>query len=150
MNVKFFSWPLAALFVCSVILFAGDPVLAQETPEPPGVSPSDVEEEDGDDEDDLELTVRPEDQPAPTPVEAPVDLSLSYPSLSDQIIGRPGPFGAASGVLRNNKSLFDTPAAIDILPRRRIIEKQSSDMFEALQGEVGVHMQRTAAGQAPT
>lgn len=75
--------------------------------------------------------------------------SLRYPSLSDQVFGESvGNFGQSTGVLRGQSSLFDTPAAASITTRQDLTEKQSPDMFHALQNEVGVLMQRTAAGQS--
>jgi hemoglobin/transferrin/lactoferrin receptor protein len=75
--------------------------------------------------------------------------SLRYPSLSDQVFGQSvGNFGQSTGVLRGQQSLFDTSAAASITTRQDLIEKQSPDMFNALQNEVGVLMQRTAAGQS--
>lgn len=81
-----------------------------------------------------------------------IDLSQSYPSLTDmQFGGGNGRFGAASGILRGSNAsgnLFDVPNAASIVTPEVIREKQSADMFQALQNEVGVHIQRTAAGQA--
>ena len=86
---------------------------------------------------------------APTPSVAQELTSQNYPSLSDQVLGQPtGNFGQSTGVLRGQSSLFDTPAAASITTRQDLIEKQSPDMFNALQNEVGVLMQRTAAGQS--
>jgi hemoglobin/transferrin/lactoferrin receptor protein len=72
----------------------------------------------------------------------------NYPDLSNSFLGNESPFDLSEGVLRGATSLFDTPAAAGITSRRDITEKQSSDMFSALQNEVGVLMQSTAAGQA--
>jgi hemoglobin/transferrin/lactoferrin receptor protein len=80
-----------------------------------------------------------------------VNVSQSFPSLTQLEFGAAGPFGPADGIMRGSMasgSLFDTPRAASIVTRKVIQEKQSSDMFQALQNEVGVHMQRTAAGQA--
>jgi len=75
--------------------------------------------------------------------------SLNSPSLSDMQFGQaPGPFGENSGILRSGKSLFDTSAAGSIRTHQEIKERQATDMFQALQNEVGVLMQSTAAGQA--
>ncbi|MEQ8786838.1 MAG: TonB-dependent receptor [Pirellulaceae bacterium] len=74
--------------------------------------------------------------------------SLSYPGLNNLQFGQGGPFGETTGVLRSQGSLFDTPFAADIVTRQQIMEKQAPDMFQALQQEVGVLMQSTAAGQA--
>ena len=72
-----------------------------------------------------------------------------YPGLSDIQFGQSaGSFGQSSGILRNRKSLFETPAASSSVTRQQMIEKQPVDMFQALQNEVGIMMQRTASGQA--
>lgn len=97
----------------------------------------------------------PEDELAPTefdgdfePIDVPSDLSLSFPSLSDLQFGQSNAFGGNTGILRSQQSLFDTPAAASIRTREAISERQAPDMFHALQNEVGVLMQSTAAGQA--
>ncbi len=80
-----------------------------------------------------------------------IDLSQSFPSLSELQFGAPGPFGGASGIMRGSSaadSLFSTPRAASIVTPEVLRERQATDMFQALQNEVGVHMQRTAAGQA--
>lgn len=79
---------------------------------------------------------------------SPTDSSLSFPSLSELQFGQPGRFGQNTGILRGRQSLFDTPAAASIRTSEEIAERQASDMFQALQNEVGVLMQSTAAGQA--
>ncbi len=73
---------------------------------------------------------------------------LSFPSLSDLQLGNDNRFGTNSGILRSQKSLFDTPSAASIRTRQEILESQAPDMYHALQNEVGVLMQSTAAGQA--
>ncbi len=95
----------------------------------------------------VEIEVRPPETTEPVVEPDPFDLPLSYPSLTDQMFGG-GPFGETTGVFRSQVSLFDTPAAASIVDRQEIAEKQAPDMFHALQNEVGVLMQRTAAGQA--
>ena len=74
--------------------------------------------------------------------------SLSYPDLSDLQFGEAGPFSEGTGILRTPMSLFDALVAGSILTRQEIEERQAPDMFHALQNEVGVLMQSTAAGQA--
>ncbi len=75
--------------------------------------------------------------------------SLNFPNLSDMEFGQSsGPFGQNSGILRSEKSIFDTSSAASIRSRQEIAERQAPDMFHALQNEVGVLMQSTAAGQA--
>ena len=71
-----------------------------------------------------------------------------YPPLSSIRLGGQGRFGETSGVLREATSVFDTPAAVSVRPREEILERQAPDMFHALQNEVGVLLQSTAAGQA--
>jgi outer membrane receptor protein involved in Fe transport len=78
----------------------------------------------------------------------PFDVPLSYPSLTDQIFGQNDGFGQTTGILRNGRSLYDVPFAGSITSRQQITEKQAPDMFHALQNEVGILMQSTAAGQA--
>ena len=72
----------------------------------------------------------------------------NYPPLSSIRLGGQGRFGETSGVLREATSVFDTPAAVSVRPREEILERQAPDMFHALQNEVGVLLQSTAAGQA--
>lgn len=77
------------------------------------------------------------------------NTSLSFPSLADLQFGQSStPFGESSGILRSQKSLFNSSVAGSIRTRQEIGERQSPDMFHALQNEVGVLMQSTAAGQA--
>ncbi len=107
------------------------------------------------------VTQPPEERPTlppvivePPPETAPAIIESSepfpgFPSLSEQQFGSAAEgFGAATGVLRNATSLFDTPAAASITRRAEILEKQAPNMFSALQNEVGIMMQSTAAGQA--
>ncbi|NIP87065.1 MAG: TonB-dependent receptor plug domain-containing protein, partial [Planctomycetales bacterium] len=73
-------------------------------------------------------------------------LPLSYPSLSQQAFG--DGFGGDTGIFRSSTSIFDTPAAASIRSLEEIRQRQAPDMFQALQNEVGVLIQSTAAGQA--
>lgn len=102
------------------------------------------------------VIVRPEEDPSPT-IGTPSELLLDNgafspgagnPSLLDLELGGGDGFGDQTGVLRGRASLFDTPAAASIRTRQEIVERQAPDMFHALQNEVGVLMQSTAAGQA--
>lgn len=106
----------------------------------------------GGQQDDPEGTLPPVEVRPPQgslPADAtPSDSSLSFPSLLDLQFGQPSRFGDNSGILRSQQSLFDTPAAASIRTREEIAERQAPDMFHALQNEVGVLMQSTAAGQA--
>ncbi|WP_197528576.1 TonB-dependent receptor plug domain-containing protein [Aeoliella mucimassa] len=72
----------------------------------------------------------------------------SYPNLSQLEFGQPGLFNENTGILRGGGNLFDSSAAGTIVTREILAEKQATDMFHALQNEVGVMMQRTAAGQS--
>lgn len=76
------------------------------------------------------------------------DVISPFPDLSDLDFGEAGPFAEHTGILRGGRSLFDTAAAASIRTRQEIVERQAPDMFHALQNEVGVLMQSTAAGQA--
>ena len=77
------------------------------------------------------------------------DTTFSFPDLLDLQFGSPAPdFGGNSGILRGRKSLFDAPVAGSVRSRQEMIERQAPDMFHALQNEVGVLIQSTAAGQA--
>jgi outer membrane receptor protein involved in Fe transport len=115
------------------------PVCSQAQDEPEGTLPP--------------VIVRPDPEPVPSLGEVESDSqafdpSLNNPSLSDLQLGSSDGFGDQTGILRGRASLFDTPAAASVTTREQIIEKQSSDMFHALQNEVGVLMQSTASGQA--
>ncbi len=93
----------------------------------------------------------PEESPATTtPVESDAPVYPGFPSLSEQLFGSTGGgFGQSTGILRSSaRSLFETPTAATITRREEILEKQAPNMFYALQNEVGVLMQSTAAGQA--
>ena len=75
--------------------------------------------------------------------------SSSYPRMQDLRFGRMHDgFGGATGIMRSDTSVFDSPAAVSVTRRNEILEKQASNMFSALQHEVGVMLQSTAAGQA--
>ncbi len=99
-------------------------------------------------------TVRPPEQSLPQTSVANRASTMqgsrfSFPNLTDLQFGQPSrPFGENSGILRSEKSLFDTSAAGSIRSRQEIAERQATDMLHALQNEVGVLMQSTAAGQA--
>lgn len=115
-----------------------------------------------------EVEVRPPqdaavDAPQPT-LQSQFDAEFSPPSsrvnassgfantpvegLFDNTLGQGDVFGDNTGILRGGLSLFDSPAAVSIRSRQEITRRQAPDMFHALQNEVGVLMQRTAAGQA--
>lgn len=102
------------------------------------------------------VIVRPDDDPAPITGAAsdvfPDDFGFSAaagnPSYLELELGDASGFGDHTGILRGRATLFDTPAAASIRTQQEIIERQAPDMFHALQNEVGVLMQSTAAGQA--
>ena len=74
--------------------------------------------------------------------------AVSFPGLSEIQLGTDGPFGASRGILRGQRALLDTSSAVSIRTQEEILERQAPDVFHALQNEVGVLLQRTAAGQA--
>ncbi len=84
----------------------------------------------------------------PNPTSGPEEYSPNFPSLSGLSFGAPGRFNQQTGILRGSQSLLDTPAAASIRTRQEITQRQAPDMFHAIQNEVGVLMQNTAAGQA--
>ena len=59
-----------------------------------------------------------------------------------------GSFSGLGGVLRGSTSLFDSTAAASVRSQAEIADLAAGDMFHALQNEIGVLMQRTAAGQS--
>lgn len=95
-----------------------------------------------------EIFVEPEEAPSSSLFLDTNDSSYSFPGLSDLQLGQGDSFGENSGILRNAQSLFDTPAAASIRTHQEILERQAPDMLHAIQNEVGVLMQSTAAGQA--
>lgn len=86
--------------------------------------------------------------PSPPTGQASSFENSSLPSLFDTELGQAGAFGENTGILRGGLSLFDSPSATSIRSRDGIEQRQAPDMFHALQNEVGVLMQQTAAGQA--
>ena len=72
----------------------------------------------------------------------PFFLGLNEQTFGDDSLGQ------NLGMFRDATSLFDAPAAASIRSRQEIETRQAPDMFHALQNEVGVLMQSTAAGQA--
>jgi outer membrane receptor protein involved in Fe transport len=124
---------------CLFLLWAAVNVFGQEPAEPPGVAKEPTLPE---------IVVRPERQPpavsdegSPGPAN-PYDKPLSYPSLSEQT------FGGLNSVTRGDKSLFDVPNLDTVIDQRQLTEKMPLDMFQAIEQEVGVIVQRTANGQA--
>lgn len=82
---------------------------------------------------------------APAPSLAPddrFDRALNYPSLSQQ------QFEGLDSAVRGTESIFDLPRMGTILRREELIERSPQDMYQALQQEVGILMQRTARGQS--
>ncbi len=75
------------------------------------------------------------------------DRPASFPSLSQQSLGNS--LGSASSISRGvTGNLFDTPSLATIVNQQEIAERAAVDLFQALQTEVGVQVQRTARGQA--
>lgn len=147
------------LLLCFVIcvLVGHAQAVAQENDFEPTL-PEIVVEPDTDQTEEPSSEVGGESQPAvsrptpsastPTPSVSAFDLPGSYPDLADLRFGQPSNLGANTGILRSQKSLFDAPVAGSIATRQDLVERQATDMFQALQQEVGVLMQSTAAGQA--
>ncbi|MFP6613229.1 MAG: TonB-dependent receptor [Pirellulales bacterium] len=73
-----------------------------------------------------------------------VPVEQSYPGPSQQVVGD----GPNTGVLRSRNSVQDSERAVSRVTRDDLERKQAATPFEALQNEVGVLMQSTAAGQA--
>jgi len=102
------------------------------------------------------VTVRPDAEDLPEPLrDAPADEDFDfefdgsgfeapapYPDLTQQR------FEGLDGITRGEKSLFDLPQLGTVIDRQDLIERQPQDMFQALEKEVGVLVQRTARGQA--
>jgi len=84
----------------------------------------------------------PDFDDVPPDVDAGVDLSPVYPSLSDLR------FEDLSGILRAERSIFDEPRAVSIIPQQELIERAPIDMGQALERETGVMIQRTGRGQS--
>jgi outer membrane receptor protein involved in Fe transport len=89
------------------------------------------------------IVVRPANPPATS-----VDPSSLFPSLTQRRFGGPSEFDAAGGIFRGRTNIMDLAAAASIRTRDEITHRQAADMFQALENETGVLMQRTAAGQA--
>jgi hemoglobin/transferrin/lactoferrin receptor protein len=111
------------------------------------------------------VTVQPENSVAPnaaaTPSAVPeVNMNdaqsfannpadIPYPSLSTmQFGGSPLDVGGLNSALRGEASLFNESHLDTVVDRFSMQEKMSTDMFRALQNEVGVLMQATGKGQA--
>lgn len=93
------------------------------------------------------LTNLPSNAPIRVPSQSS-SASAPFASLFDSELGQSGPFGENTGILRGGLSLFDSPASASIRTREEIRQRQAPDMLHALQNEVGVLIQSTAAGQA--
>jgi outer membrane receptor protein involved in Fe transport len=96
-----------------------------------------------------EVVVQPEQQPTPSDYAPPSQTwgGESYPGLTQQMFGS-GDGTPLNSATRSEQSLFDLPSLGTIIDRGEIVERQSQDMFQALQTEVGVLMQQTGHGQA--
>jgi len=72
-----------------------------------------------------------------------------FPSLGEQMFGGSAlDLAGLNGALRGTRSVFDDSHLDTIVDRETIREKGATDMFQALQYEVGVLMQSTGRGQA--
>ena len=95
-----------------------------------------------------EIFVEPEGDPLPPIIVEPTDSSYNFPSPYDLPFGQGDVFGEGTGIFRSSQSPFDTSGAASIRTHQEILERQAPDMFQAIQNEVGVLLQSTAAGQA--
>ncbi len=157
-------WLTFGFFLLSAVLFGHPSLWAQNEPSEATLPPVEVRPpQEAAPSDDLEqetetalppVIVQPSQPPLSQTsprgrTSASQGTSFSFPDLTDLQFGQPsGPFGENSGILRSGKSIFDTSAAGSIRTRQEISERQATDMFSALQNEVGVLLQSTAAGQA--
>lgn len=75
-------------------------------------------------------------------------FTSAFLSLSDQVVGGSmlDPAGLNS-VLRSEQSLLEMPQLGSIVDRQLLDERMSSNMFRALQNEVGITLQQTGNGQ---
>jgi hemoglobin/transferrin/lactoferrin receptor protein len=81
-------------------------------------------------------------------VRSPFGFGQPSASLDAQTVG--GYFGDAVGLnnaFRNSTSLFESPQLATVIDQTTLAQRQSSTMFRALQGEVGVLLQQTGNGQ---
>ncbi|QGJ71023.1 TonB-dependent receptor [Planctomycetales bacterium 10988] len=140
------SWGMTSLlFGCMVI-----PVFGQQTPPGQGDDTLDPTIVEGQPEGEVteEPFLPPPTPPAPpSPIPYP-NYSFSelnaarYPSLSDQM------FDGLAGVTRQGGSVFDSPRSVSIITQQELIERAPIDMYQALEQETGILMQRTARGQS--
>jgi outer membrane receptor protein involved in Fe transport len=80
---------------------------------------------------------------------AEYDRPFTFPSLSQQEFGgSPLDFGGLNSANRSARSIFEQPNLGTIVNQGLIREKSATDMFRALEQEVGVLMQATGRGQA--
>jgi outer membrane receptor protein involved in Fe transport len=116
------------------------------TAQDPSVEADDPFQDALQDEELPEVTVRG-DQPVGTAPAGdvatdPFDLPLSFPGL------RQLEFEGLNGATRGTTSVYDFPGLATIIDRNELTERMPQDMFQALQNEVGVLVQRTARGHA--
>jgi len=130
--------------VAAVLIAAGTLHGQDDTAEPPTLP---------------EVEVRPDEEESPPAddgagdfdgilIDPTFDPFERYPTLSTLEFGGMSQFDQSTGALRSRQSLFETPFAGSVVTQEQIREKQAADMFDALENEVGVLMQSTAAGQA--
>ena len=131
-----------------------DPPVTDTTGDPPLVdavieSPSDMAAPLQTDSDALNSEFNSQFNPPSSRVSPGSSFSATpVEGIFDNSLGQTGPFGENTGVLRGGLSVFDSPSAVSIRSRQEIAQRQAPDMFHALQNEVGVLIQSTAAGQA--
>jgi iron complex outermembrane receptor protein/hemoglobin/transferrin/lactoferrin receptor protein len=118
------------------------------------------------------VVVKPEAEPSPpVNVDPPVNPPAAEPSVPTSPAGNPsendasapsmgslgfedllgGSFtdpGGLNSALRGQKSVFQESHFNSVITRSVIQEKQATDMFHAIQNEVGVLVQQTGKGQA--
>jgi hemoglobin/transferrin/lactoferrin receptor protein len=76
------------------------------------------------------------------------DVGQRSANLETQMVG--GSISDTVGLnnaFRNSTSLFESPQLATVIDRATLAQRQSSSMFRALQGEVGVLLQQTGNGQ---
>jgi hemoglobin/transferrin/lactoferrin receptor protein len=78
------------------------------------------------------------------------EITGTYPSLSQQrfVTGGTVMPGATSADRGLGLSVFDNPSHVTVVDSQRLNERNASDMYRALQNEVGILVQATGRGQA--
>lgn len=141
------SWRSSCIALASVVVIL-NPLAAQEDDQSATFHLSDVSFQEEDPDGTLPpVEVRPPDEPGPegdvTTTTGLSDTSLTFPSLSDQIIG-----DLDGGTRGAPMSIFDNPRAIDVVTRQLLNERSPQDIGQALEQTPGVLIQRTGRGQS--